>query len=115
MGTGRPDPRRPTQQAPDQVPFSPQVPVAPTAPLPAAAQPVPAAPAQLPNVTLSERDRQVLSYLSEHELVGPTDLVVAFGASGPTWSRVLSSLSAQGLVMKRSQKYQLTAVGRAFA
>lgn len=67
----------------------------------------------LPGVTLSDRDRQVLSYLSEHELVGPTDLTMEFGASGPTWSRVLSTLSAQGLVMKRSQKYQLTAIGRA--
>ena len=67
-----------------------------------------------PPVTLDERGSQVMSYLAAHESCGPTDLVRAFGSSGATWSRTLSSLSAQGLVMKDGQKYRLTGIGRTF-
>ena len=68
----------------------------------------------VPPVTLDERGSQVMSYLAAHESCGPTDLVRAFGSSGATWSRTLSSLSAQGLVMKDGQKYRLTGIGRTF-
>ena len=70
--------------------------------------------AAVPPVTLDERGSQVMSYLAAHESCGPTDLVRAFGSSGATWSRTLSSLSAQGLVMKDGQKYRLTGIGRTF-
>ena len=70
--------------------------------------------AAVPPVTLDERGSQVMSYLATHESCGPTDLVRAFGSSGATWSRTLSSLSAQGLVMKDGQKYRLTGIGRTF-
>ena len=64
-----------------------------------------------PQLTLDERGEQVLTYLSEHESCGPTDLVRTFGASGATWSR---TLAAQGIVMKDGQKYRLTGIGRTF-
>ena len=67
-----------------------------------------------PQLTLDERGEQVLSYLSERESCGPTDLVRAFGASGATWSRTLAALAAQGIVMKDGQKYRLTGIGRTF-
>ena len=68
-----------------------------------------------PAVTLDERAHQALALLAEKGTVGPTELVRAYGSSSATWSRTLSSLSAQGLVMKVGQKYQLTAIGRTFA
>ena len=80
------------------------------APQPNVAAPAPFSPA----ISLDERSQQVMAFLSEHEQVGPTDLVQAFGSSSATWSRVLSNLAAQGLVLKLSQKYQLTAIGRSF-
>ena len=67
-----------------------------------------------PQLTLDERGEQVLTYLSEHESCGPTDLVRTFGASGATWSRTLAALAAQGIVMKDGQKYRLTGIGRTF-
>ena len=67
-----------------------------------------------PQLALDERGEQVLTYLSEHESCGPTDLVRSFGASGATWSRTLAALAAQGLVMKDGQKYRLTGIGRTF-
>lgn len=67
-----------------------------------------------PAIQLDDRSEQVLSFLADHEMVGPTELVRAFGSSAATWSRSLSNLSAQGLVMKVGQKYQLTAIGRTF-
>lgn len=67
-----------------------------------------------PQLALDDRGEQVMSYLSEHESCGPTDLVRSFGASGATWSRTLSALAAQGLVMKDGQKYRLTGIGRTF-
>lgn len=69
----------------------------------------------LPAVTLDDRARQALSFLTEHMEAGPTDLVRAFGSSAATWSRTLSSMATQGLVIKVGQKYQLTEIGRAFA
>lgn len=68
-----------------------------------------------PTIQLRERDRQTLGFMAEHELVGPTDLVQAFGSSGATWSRVLNGLATQGLAIKTSQKYKLTEVGWHFA
>lgn len=70
------------------------------------------APQVTPQVDLDERSAQVMSYLSEHEAAGPTDLVRAYGSSGATWSRTLSSLAAQGIVTKVGQKYHLTGIGR---
>lgn len=73
-------------------------------------QPVaPAAPAQ-PQVT--ERGSMVISYLSQHESCGPTELVREYGFSGPTWSRELGALVAAGYVMKDGQKHRLTGLGR---
>lgn len=112
----QPYPTYPTANGyPAYQPFQqPQPMPVPTA-QPQAPQPQPQAPAPfVPTVSLDERSQQVLSFLAEHPQVGPTDLVQAFGSSGATWSRVLSSLAAQGLVLKTSQKYQLTAIGRSF-
>lgn len=76
-------------------------------------QPVaPAAPAQ-PQVT--ERGSMVISYLSQHESCGPTELVREYGFSGPTWSRELGALVAAGYVMKDGQKHRLTGLGRQLA
>ena len=66
----------------------------------------------LPQVELDERGEAVMSYLAEHESVGPSDLVRAEGRSAASWSRTLAALAAQGLVMKVGQKYQPTAIGR---
>ena len=68
-----------------------------------------------PAVRLDERSRQVLRLLAERGSAGPTDLVQAFGSSAATWSRALSALAAQGAVLKRGQKYQLTEFGRTLA
>lgn len=91
----------PAAQAPQPMP-----PTGATGMTAAAAGPAPVQP--------DERGAQVLAFLATHEAVGPTDLVHAYGSSGPTWSRALASLAAQGLVMKSGQKYQLTAFGRTF-
>lgn len=66
----------------------------------------------MPQVELDERGEAVMSYLAEHESVGPSDLVRAEGRSAASWSRTLAALTAQGLVMKVGQKYQPTAIGR---
>ncbi len=66
----------------------------------------------MPQVELDERGEAVMSYLAEHESVGPSDLVRAEGRSAASWSRTLAALAAQGLVMKVGQKYQPTAIGR---
>ena len=60
---------------------------------------------------LDERAQQVLQYFSAHELAGATDLQREFGSSTPTWSRTLSALASQGIVIKDSQKYRLTTFG----
>lgn len=75
-------------------------------------QPMTAAPAQ-PQV--SDRGSMVISYLSQHESCGPTELVREYGFSGPTWSRELGALVAAGYVMKDGQKHRLTGLGRQLA
>lgn len=75
-------------------------------------QPVTGAPAQ-PQV--SDRGSMVISYLSQHESCGPTELVREYGFSGPTWSRELGALVAAGYVMKDGQKHRLTGLGRQLA
>ena len=77
-------------------------------------QQVPQAPA-FPEIKLDARSRQALALLSERGAAGPTDLVQAFGSSAATWSRALSSLAAQGAVVKGGQKYHLTEFGQALA
>lgn len=54
---------------------------------------------------MSERGTLVMHYLADHECCGPTDLTRAYGYSGPTWSRELSTLVSLGLVRKIGQKY----------
>ena len=75
-------------------------------------QPMTAAPAQ-PQV--SDRGSMAISYLSQHESCGPTELVREYGFSGPTWSRELGALVAAGYVMKDGQKHRLTGLGRQLA
>lgn len=75
-------------------------------------QPVTGAPAQ-PQV--SDRGSMAISYLSQHESCGPTELVREYGFSGPTWSRELGALVAAGYVMKDGQKHRLTGLGRQLA
>ena len=78
-------------------------------------QPVMAQPAQVvikPQVTISGRGEQVISYLAEHESVGPKDLVEVFGSSQSTWTRELQALEQAGIVTKRGQKRFLTPMGQ---
>ena len=65
------------------------------------------------NFALNERGMNVLAYLSQHESVGPTDLMNTFGGSVPTWTRALQDLEDQGILKKRGQKRYLTDAGRA--
>ena len=67
----------------------------------------------LPKIEISPRGQKVFTYLSEHELVGPTELVRMYDLSIPTWSRELRSLEEIGLIRKIGQKYQLTQAGLA--
>lgn len=67
----------------------------------------------LPKIEISPRGQKVFAYLSEHELVGPTELVRMYDLSIPTWSRELRSLEEIGLIRKIGQKYQLTQAGLA--
>lgn len=102
------------QQAPAGMPTQPQ-PWQQAAPMgqPAAQQPyAPMAgmPAAAPQ--LNERSQAILSFLSVHELCGPTDLANALGGSNATWSRALQDLAGQGVVIKDSQKYRLTSYGQ---
>lgn len=66
-------------------------------------------------ISLSERGRAILSYLTEHASVGPTELTRRFGHSQPTWTRELQALEEMGLVAKRKgeQKRSLTVSGQA--
>lgn len=96
---------QPFQQAPQQ-PYPAQDPAA-QQPMPAGAVPPAASQPQV-----SERGARIIEYLSQHESCGPTELVKAYGYSGPTWSRELGALVAAGYVMKEGQKHRLTAVGR---
>ncbi len=70
-------------------------------------------PTQADPLELSERESQIIAYLAEHESVGPTDLVNAYGGSLPTWSRQLQSLEGRGYLFKDKQKRRLTEAGRA--
>ena len=81
---------------------------------PVSFSPAPQVAPQTPAFSLDERGSQVMSYLASHESCGPTDLVRACGSSAATWSRALSALATQGLVMKDGQKYRLTGIGRTF-
>ncbi len=63
-------------------------------------------------IQLNERAGNILVYLSEHESVGPTDLVKAFGESLSTWTRQLQELEEQGIIRKQGQKRYLTELGR---
>lgn len=66
-----------------------------------------------PAITLSERGQLVVSYLANHESVGPKELVEAYGLSQATWTRELQSLEQRGVVTKRGgQKRYLTDMGR---
>ncbi len=67
---------------------------------------------QSQELQLSERARNVLAYLAEHESVGPTDLQNAYGESLPTWSRQLTALEEQGIIRKQGQKRYLTEMGK---
>ena len=67
----------------------------------------------LPKIEISPRGQKVFAYLSEHEVVGPTELVRMYDLSIPTWSRELKSLEEIGLIRKIGQKYQLTQAGLA--
>ena len=92
----------PVNQNQQAIPYTPQ----------AVSQQVSAQPAaQLPNLVLTDRAKQVLQYLSEHEWVGATELTSAFGLSTPTWSRELKSLVNIGIIGKVGQKYKLTTIG----
>lgn len=82
---------------------------------PAWGHPQPAWTQPQPAIQVDERGQQVLAFLADHELVGPTELVRTYGSSSATWSRALASLSAQGIIIKVGQKYQLTTIGRSFA
>ncbi len=68
----------------------------------------------LSKLHISDRGSQVLGYLAQHESVGPSNLVRAFGGSQPTWSRELKELEGMGLIKKDGQKYYLTEVGTLF-
>ncbi len=74
--------------------------------------PVPADSTTGTQIHLSERASNVVAYLSEHELVGPTDLVNAYGGSPATWTRQLQELEEQGVIKKQGQKRHLTELGR---
>ena len=70
-------------------------------------RPMPTAPE--PDDTMTSRARMILDYLSTHDQVGPSDLCRAYGYSPPTWSRELSALEEQGILVKGSQKFRLAA------
>ncbi len=64
------------------------------------------------SIQLNERAGNILVYLSEHESVGPTDLMKAFGESLSTWTRQLQELEEQGIIRKQGQKRYLTELGK---
>ncbi len=103
-----------TQPGMQQMPYMQQMPSYGWQQMPYAS-PIPQqAPAQpQANFALSERGMNVLTYLSQHESVGPTELTNAFGGSVPTWTRTLQDLEDQGILKKRGQKRYLTDAGRA--
>ena len=68
----------------------------------------------VPPIQISDRYQNVLDYLADHESVGPTDLVKAYGSSQATWSRELRSMEEAGLIRKDGQKRRITATGQAY-
>lgn len=74
--------------------------------------PVSAPSQQERQISPSARGEAILSYLAEHEYVGPTDLSREYGESQPTWHRELKRLEEQGLLQKKGQKRVLTEKGR---
>lgn len=65
-----------------------------------------------PDVSLTERGREAVTYLLSHESVGPTELTQLYGSSMSTWTRELKRLEDQGLVRRNGQKRFLTEIGR---
>lgn len=68
-----------------------------------------------PGLALTERGREAIAYLTEHESVGPTELAGMYGSSLSTWTRELKRLEDQGLLHRSGQKRFLTDAGRAVA
>jgi len=101
----------PTQEEAEELPVNQNQQVVSHAPQTVSQQPAAQPAAQLPNLVLTDRAKQVLQYLSEHEWVGATELTSAFGLSTPTWSRELKSLVNIGIIGKVGQKYKLTTIG----
>lgn len=97
----------PTQEEAEELPVNQDHQAVSSAPQTVSQQPT----AQLPNLVLTDRAKQVLQYLYEHEWVGATELTSTYGLSTPTWSRELKSLVNIGIIGKVGQKYKLTTIG----
>lgn len=76
--------------------------------------PIQAATLETTPAYLDARAKNVLEYLIEHEVCGPTELKNSFGSSLSTWTRTLQQLGDAGYVVKHGQKYQLTGFGRTY-
>ena len=113
-GSWQPQPyqQMPQQQMPQPMGYQQQG--APQAPQQQAAPTGAPEAGSLSKLHISDRGSQVLGYLAQHESVGPSNLVRAFGGSQPTWSRELKELEGMGLIKKDGQKYYLTEVGTLF-
>ncbi|MDO4536557.1 MAG: ATP-binding protein [Coriobacteriales bacterium] len=86
----------------------------PQVPQPQAAPAAPPAKNVSEMPVISPRGLCVLEYLSEHDVVGPSELAREYGDSLPTWTRELKVLQDQGLLRKDGQKRRLTALGQAY-
>lgn len=104
-------PQQPWQQPQQAAAWPAQQAAGPAAPPPASGQP-----AGIAGMSIDEREAQALSWLAQHEMVGPTELAATYGRSQATWSRVLQRLDAMGLTTKQrgGQKRLLTDAGRAW-
>lgn len=60
------------------------------------------------------RYQEVFALFAHVAAIGPQDLVINYGKSAPTWSRILKELTEQGVVIKRGQKYYLTNLGKSY-
>ena len=63
---------------------------------------------------IDDRAACALAYIADAGQGGPSDLAEAYGSSVPTWSRVLATLDAYGLVEKHGRKRVLTDQGAAW-
>lgn len=99
-------------QQPYGAPTNQQQPVPMPQPQPVAMQPTSG---WAPGLALTERGREAIAYLTEHESVGPTELAGMYGSSLSTWTRELKRLEDQGLLHRSGQKRFLTDAGRAVA